>query len=98
MGLTEQNYEKYSDSFSNGRHFPSGSKIMIIHGTGDTLVPHSNSNIVASNIPPAELLYKWDVPGAPHAFLLIGMHKNEYSNLVEKFTSCVLDKNCTKIN
>lgn len=98
VGLTEENYDKYSNSFSQGRQFPAGSKIMIIHGTGDTMVPHSNSDTVASHTSPGILLHKWDVPGAPHAFVLMGTKKDEYSKLVEKFTSCVLDSNCTSIN
>ena len=98
VGLTETNYEKYSDSFSSGRHFPTNSKIMIIHGTGDTMVPHSNSNIVANNSSPAVLLHKWDVPGAPHAFVLMGTNKEQYAKLVKDFTNCVLDSNCTSIN
>ena len=98
VGLTEENYDKYSNSFSEGRHFPAGSKVMIIHGTGDTMVPHNNADIVAANVANGVLLHKWDVPAAPHAFVLMGMNKDNYSSLVNKFTACVLDANCNSIN
>lgn len=98
VGLTEENYDKYSDSFSEGRHFPAGAKVMVIHGTGDTMVPHSNADTVAANVAPGILLHKWDVPAAPHAFVLMGTNKDEYKSLVEKFTNCVLDTSCTTIN
>lgn len=98
VGLTEENYNLYSDSFAAGRTFPVGSKVMIIHGTGDTMVSHSNADTVATNVSPAILLKKWDVDLAPHAFVLMGTNKDEYSRLVNEFTKCVLDNNCVTIN
>ena len=94
IGLTEDNYDKYSNVFSEGRYFPEGAKIMIIHGTADTTVPHNMADIVANNITPGILVHKWDVEGAPHAFIVLGSKKKEYKTIVEKYTKCVLDNNC----
>lgn len=101
-GLTDDNYDKYSNIFSAGRRFPAGSKVVIIHGTSDTIVPHSNSDVIANHLlttNDANLLYKWDVDGAPHAFIVVGSHKTEYTNLVKNFSSCVADSsNCSKFS
>ena len=94
VGLTEDNYDKYSDSFSEGRVFPKGSNVVIIHGTADTFVSHDNSDIVANHIlstNDARLLYKWDVESAPHAFIVIGSNKDEYTNLIGNFANCTAD-------
>ena len=98
VGLTEENYDKYSNVFSNGRHFPAGSKVLIVHGTSDTTVPHSNADTVAANVSPATLVHKWDAEGQPHAFVIVGSNKSEYSNLIANFTDCVNNSNCTSIS
>ena len=98
VGLTEDNYDKYSNAFSEGRHFPQGAKVMIIHGTADTTVPHSMADIVANNVSPGMLVHRWDVAGSPHAFIVLGSKKDEYKSVVEKYTKCVLDANCTSVN
>ena len=102
IGLTDENYDKYSNVFSTGRSFPKGSKVIIIHGTSDTIVPHSNSDVIANHIlttNDANLLYKWDVANAPHAFIVVGSHKSEYTNLVKNFSACVADSNnCSKFS
>jgi len=98
VGLTEDNYAKYSDVFSNGRHFPAGAKVAIIHGKADTTVPFSNADTVAKNVSPATLVKKWEVSGAPHAFVIIGTKTTEYKNLVANFTDCVENASCRSIN
>lgn len=98
VGLNDDNYDYYSNSFAEGRQFPSGSKVMIIHGTGDTTVPHSNADEVAEKVSPGILVHKWDASSAPHAFVVIGMNKDEYKNLVADFTKCVNDNSCTSIS
>ena len=97
VGLTEDNYVKYSDVFSDGRHFPTNAKVGIIHGTSDTTVPFSNANVVASNISPAILVKKWEVSGAPHAFVIVGSKTNEYNDYIAKFTDCVENTSCRNI-
>lgn len=89
IGLDDSNYAKYSNAFSSGRSFPSGAKVMIIHGTADTTVPHSNADTVATNIGQADLFYKWDAEGNPHAFVVVGSDKDKYTNLVASFTKYV---------
>lgn len=97
VGLNDDNYDYYSNSFAEGRQFPAGSKVMVIHGTGDTTVPHSNADEVAKKVSPATLVHKWDAAAAPHAFVVIGMNKDEYKNLIADFTKCVNDNSCTTI-
>ena len=97
VGLNDDNYNYYSNSFAEGRHFPEGAKVMIIHGTADTIVPHDNAEEVASNISPAILVHKWDVEKAPHAFIVVGQKKDEYKALVTNFIKCVSDNTCTSI-
>lgn len=98
IGLNENNYDYYSNSFAQGRQFPTGAKVAIIHGTGDTTVPHSNADEIAAKINPAILVNKWDVPLAPHAFILLGMNKEEYKKLISDFTQCVENESCITIN
>lgn len=98
VGLTEDNYDIYSNVFSAGRTFPSGSKVVIVHGTSDTTVPHSNADTVAVNVSPATLVHKWDAEGMPHAFIVVGSEKETYTNLIKNFTNCVNNSSCTNIN
>lgn len=98
LGLTDENYDKYSDVFSAGRSFPAGAKVMIIHGTADTTVPYSNAGVVEKNVSPATLVHKWDVNGAPHAFIVVGMNKQDYKSLITNFTKCVPNENCVTVN
>lgn len=98
VGLNEDNYEKYSNAFSEGRKFPAGSKVLIIHGTSDTMVPHDNADLIAANVSPATLVHKWDADGEPHAFIVAGFNKDEYSGLIANFTKCAYDSNCNSIS
>ena len=99
VGLTEENYDYYSDSFAEGRKFPDNAKVLIIHGTADTTVPHSNADVVAANAG-NRLFYQWNAKGKPHAFVIMGSDKDRYANLVGEFTACVEGKGCnvTQIN
>lgn len=98
VGLTEENYDYYSNVFAGGRSFPANAKVVIIHGTADTTVPHSNADVVAANISPAKLVHKWDAAGKPHAFVVVGVSKAEYTNVIKDFTDCVNDNACVSIN
>ena len=97
VGLTDANYAKYSDVFSSGRKFPAGAKVAIIHGTADTTVPFSNADTVAKNVSPATLVKKWEVSGAPHAFIIIGQKTTEYKNFVSNFTDCIENASCKSV-
>lgn len=97
VGLTEETYSTYSNVFSDGRKFVENSKVMIIHGTSDTTVPHSNANTVEKNISPAILVHKWDAQNQPHAFVVIGSKKEEYKSLITKYLNCLNDNTCTNI-
>ena len=95
IGLTEENYDKYANAFSSGRQFPKGSKVIIIHGDNDTMVPPSNADVIAANIGNAKLLYRWNVAKAPHAFIVVGSNKTEYTNLIGNFANCVANMQCS---
>ena len=94
VGLTEDNYAIYSNSFASGRNFPTNSKVMVIHGTADTMVPHSNADTVAASVNPGILVNKWDVSGQPHAFIIMGTKKDEYQSNVSKYVACLENPNC----
>ena len=98
VGLTEENYVKYSNVFSTGRKFVSGSKVMVIHGTADTTVPHSNADTVEKNVNPGILVHKWDAENQPHAFIVIGAKKEEYKTLVSNYLKCIDDSTCTSVS
>lgn len=98
VGLNDDNYAKYSDVFSSGRSFVNGSKVMVIHGTADTTVPHSNADTVAANVSPATLVHKWDADLQPHAFIVVGANKSEYTNLIANYLKCIDDVNCTSVS
>ncbi|MBQ8681656.1 MAG: alpha/beta fold hydrolase [Bacilli bacterium] len=101
VGLNDNNYDKYSNVFSEGRRFPANSNVVIIHGTADTTVPHSNADTVAehiNNTKDANLLYKWDVSGGAHATIVVGMNKTQYTNLIGNFTNCVANNQCSNFN
>lgn len=95
IGLTEENYDKYANAFSSERQFPKGSKVIIIHGDNDTMVPPSNADVIAANIGNAKLLYRWNVAKAPHAFIVVGSNKTEYTNLIGNFANCVANMQCS---
>ena len=97
VGLTEDNYAKYSNVFSEGREFVNGSKVMIIHGTADTTVPHSNADVVEKNVKPGILVHKWDAELQPHAFIAVGIKKDEYKGLVKNYLNCLNDSSCVQI-
>ena len=95
IGLTEENYDKYANAFSSVRQFPKGSKVIIIHGDNDTMVPPSNADVIAANIGNAKLLYRWNVAKAPHAFIVVGSNKTEYTNLIGNFANCIANMQCS---
>ena len=39
------------------------------------------------------LSYKWKVSGKPHAFIVVGMEKDNYYNLVGKYLKCIENDN-----
>lgn len=95
VGLTEENYEKYSNSFSTGRGFTKNSKVLVIHGTSDTTVPPSHGDEIANAAKnQANLFFQWKAQGQPHAFVVIGKEREKYSNLIQKFIGCVENNNC----
>ena len=95
VGLNEQNFETYQNSFSTGRNFKSSDKVLIIHGDKDTTVRPDNADRVEAKAKEAntKLTYKWKVSGKPHAFVVVGMEKDNYYNLVGKYLKCIENDN-----
>ena len=40
-----------------------------------------------------KLTYKWKVSGKPHAFIVVGMEKDNYYNWVDKYVKCIENDN-----
>lgn len=100
VGLTSDNFEKYQNSFSTGRNFQAGDKVLIVHGQKDTTVKPENSVIVEAKAKEAntKLNHYWKVDGMPHAFVVIGVKKNDYKTLVHEFLDCVSnDLKCSDV-
>lgn len=100
-GLTSDNFEKYQNSFSEGRNFNSNDKVLFIHGQSDTFVKPSNSVEAQSKAQEAntKFNYYWQVSGNPHAFIVIGMNKSDYATLIDKYLECISnDIKCSNVN
>lgn len=98
IGLTVDNFAKYSNAFSNGRAFPSGSKVMVIHGLNDDTVPIVNADRVIDNVSPGILVHTWKASDAAHYSLNTEKNINTYTKLVENFTKCVENTSCKSIS
>lgn len=85
-GLSSNNFDNYQDAFGNGRRADSNVKVMVIHGSGDTTVPPSNADTVISN---SNVVEQYRPEGSPHAFIIVGQHKEEYKNKVTSFLNQV---------
>lgn len=59
------------------------------------MVPPSNADVIAANIGNAKLLYRWNVAKAPHAFIVVGSNKTEYTNLIGNFANCIANMQCS---
>lgn len=91
FGLTSENFDKYQDSISNGRNFDVTDKLLIIHSQADTVVDPANSANVQIKAQSNNTVtnYYWKVANEPHAFILLGLEKNNYQRLVNRFIDCV---------
>ena len=92
FGIEKGTFDKYEDAFSEGRKFPSGSKILIIHDTQDNVVPYSNANTVANNISPGILVKKVTTTGEGHA-----SHDDNFPTILANYIKCVENSSCNKI-
>lgn len=86
-GLSDNNFDLYQDAFNSNRKIDTGiSQMLIIHGTKDTIVKPENSVVAYNNIKKVGLsVEKWDVEGQPHAFIVAGMNKDDYTSHIKKF-------------
>ena len=49
-------------------------KVMVIHGGKDTTVPPSNADTVINN---SNVILQYRPDDSPHAFIIVGQHKDE---------------------
>lgn len=81
-GLSTTNFELYQDAFGNNRTADKNVKVMVIHGGGDTTVPPTNADVVIKN---SNVVETYRPDGSPHAFIVVGQHKTEYTEKVNSF-------------
>lgn len=81
-GLNTENFELYQDAFGNNRTADKNIKVMVIHGSGDTTVPPTNADTVIQN---SNVIETYRPDGSPHAFIVVGQHKKEYTEKVDSF-------------
>lgn len=91
FGFTVDNFDTYQDAFSGDRNFDVTDKILIIHSQSDTVVNPANSDLIERKAQAVNTIsnYYWRVKSQPHAFILLGLEKEKYQKLVNKFIDCV---------
>ena len=83
-GLNTDNYDRYQDAFGNGRTADVNVKVMIVHGQADTMVSFENSKTVESNVG-SNVIEKFYPESAPHAFIVVGQNKSDYTSHLNGF-------------
>lgn len=83
-GLNTNNFDRYQDSFGNGRKADSNVKVMIVHGQSDTTVSPDNAKTVEQNVG-SNVIETYYPSGAPHAFIVVGLNKNDYISHINSF-------------
>lgn len=86
VGIKENEFELKQNALSSKRTM-SDVPLYIIHGTADTTVPYSISTTKVYPIAVSKgLLYDfWQVSNKPHAFIIVGMEKEQYKQNIYKF-------------
>lgn len=83
-GLNKDNYDHYQDAFGYGRKADPNVKVMIVHGQADTTVSFENSETVENNVG-NNVVETFYPQSGPHAFIIVGLNKNEYTTHVNNF-------------
>lgn len=91
IGLTEDNFEYYSDATNSLKYCDL--PMLIIHGTKDTTVKPENATTIKNTVKGET--EQWIVEGAPHAFIIIGSKKDEYKQHVQSFIDKYQDNSAT---
>jgi len=91
FGINESNFDMYENVFANGRNFRSSDKVLIIHSRTDDIIHYRNAVEVNSKAGSANTRFRfyWNVQNQPHAFILAGIQKESYTNLVQQYLRCV---------
>lgn len=92
VGLNDNNFDTLQNALNslNNSTLP----LLIVHGTGDTTVPSSNSDKIYDaamknkNIP---YVQRYLAKDGPHAFITLGMNKGEYEAHLEHFIDVAED-------
>ena len=81
IGLTEENFEYYSNAENSLKYCDI--PMLIIQGDSDFIVKPENAETVKNTVK-GEVEY-WSVKGGAHAFIVIGMNADDYKAHVQNF-------------
>ena len=81
IGLTEENFEYYSNAENSLKYCDI--PMLIIQGDSDFIVKPENAETVKNTVK-GEVEY-WSVKGGEHAFIVIGMNADDYKAHVQNF-------------
>lgn len=86
VGIKENEFELKQNALSSKRTM-SDVPLYVIHGTADTTVPYSISTtkVFPTAISKGLLYDFWQVSNKPHAFIVVGMEKEQYETRLHKF-------------
>lgn len=80
-GLEKDTFDYYSKATNSLKYCDL--PMMIIHGTADTTVKPKNAETIKNTVKGE--VEVWNVKGGVHAFVIMGMNKDEYKQHVQKF-------------
>lgn len=99
FGMNSENYDIYSDSFAENRNFKSTDNVLIIHSKTDDVIDPMNAVRTYNKAKEANTNFRfyWGLENQPHAFILVGIKKNEYYGLVRDYLSCIESNSCDEL-
>ena len=86
VGIKKNEFELKQNALSSDRKV-SDVPLYIIHGTADTTVPYtiSTTKVFPFAISNGLLYDFWQVSNKPHAFIIVGMEKEQYKKNIHEF-------------
>ena len=96
FGMTSVNYDTYADSFAGNRNFKSQDNVLVIHSETDDVIDPVNATRTYNKAKEANTNFRflWGLENQPHAFILVGIKKNEYYGLVRDYLACIESNTC----
>lgn len=90
VGLTEENFDEHENALDSLEKCQV--PILIIHGSGDSIVPFANSTRVyetAMNNASIPYVQRFEAEGEQHAFIVLGIKANVYEGHIDNFITQV---------